>query len=65
MSILGLTIDYGPYGWMENFDPKFICNHSDKDRGRYTYEAQPDICKWNLLKLAKALDPILNYEESS
>ena len=38
MSILGLTIDYGPFGFMEHFDPKFICNHSDSE-GRYRYEA--------------------------
>ena len=38
MSILGLTIDYGPFGFMEHFDPKFICNHSDNE-GRYRYEA--------------------------
>jgi uncharacterized protein YdiU (UPF0061 family) len=48
MSILGLTIDYGPFGWMEHFDPDYICNHSDKDRGRYRYKSQPDICEWNL-----------------
>jgi len=47
MSILGLTIDYGPYGFMEHFDPKYICNHSDND-GRYRYEAQPEICLYNL-----------------
>ena len=40
MSILGLTIDYGPYAFMEHYNPKFICNHSDK-QGRYRYEAQP------------------------
>jgi uncharacterized protein YdiU (UPF0061 family) len=38
MSVLGLTIDYGPFGFMEHFDPRFICNHSDRDKGRYTYE---------------------------
>lgn len=37
MSMLGLTIDYGPFGFMEDFDPNFICNHSD-DQGRYSYE---------------------------
>ena len=58
MSMLGLTIDYGPYGFMDQFDPKHICNHSDNE-GRYRYEAQPEICKWNLGKLAEALDPIL------
>ncbi|KAL5259470.1 hypothetical protein ACHWQZ_G009792 [Mnemiopsis leidyi] len=52
MSILGLTIDYGPYGFMETFDPGFICNGSDKG-GRYSYEAQPAICKWNVKKLGE------------
>lgn len=64
MSMLGLTIDFGPYGWMEHFDPGFICNHSDNDKGRYRYEAQPAICKWNLGKLAEALDPILPVANS-
>ena len=58
LSMLGLTIDYGPYGFLEHFDPKFICNNSD-DQGRYRYEAQPQICKWNLNKLASALDPVV------
>ena len=47
MSALGLTIDYGPFGFMEHFNPKFACNHSDSD-GRYRYEAQPEICLFNL-----------------
>ena len=63
MSMMGLTIDYGPYGFLEHYDPKFICNHSD-DQGRYRYEAQPEICKWNLGKLAEALDPVLNLDEA-
>lgn len=63
MSILGLTIDYGPYGFMDHFDPRHICNHSDHD-GRYRYEAQPDICEENLMFLADALDPILPRQKS-
>jgi len=63
MSILGLTIDYGPFGFMEAFDPGYICNGSDKD-GRYTYEEQPRMCKWNCGKLAEALQPILPAGES-
>eukprot|EP00347_Sterkiella_histriomuscorum_P006137 403353926 len=63
MSALGLTIDYGPYGFMEHFNPKFIPNYSDKE-GRYSYENQPSICKWNLGKLAEALSPFLDEEES-
>lgn len=63
MSILGLTIDYGPFGFMEHFNPKHICNHSDNE-GRYRYEAQPEICLWNLIKLAEALDPIVSFKHS-
>lgn len=58
MSILGLTLDYGPYGFMDRFDPDFICNASDNS-GRYSYKAQPAICRWNLVKLAEALAPEL------
>ena len=52
MSILGLTIDYGPYAFMETFDRGFICNLSDHE-GRYSYENQPYIAQWNLQILAK------------
>ena len=58
MSIMGLTIDYGPYGFLDHYDPDFICNGSD-DGGRYKFSSQPEICGWNLRKLAEALDPIL------
>ncbi|XP_051746844.1 selenoprotein O2 isoform X1 [Ctenopharyngodon idella] len=54
MSILGLTIDYGPFGFMDRFDPEFVCSASDK-KGRYSYEAQPYVCHWNLARLAEAL----------
>ena len=54
MSIIGVTLDYGPYGFMEYFDQKHICNHSDNE-GRYRYEAQPDICLWNLQMLRTVL----------
>ncbi len=50
MSILGLTIDYGPYGFMEDTDLNFICNHSD-ERGRYAFGQQPGIAHWNLSRL--------------
>lgn len=63
MSILGLTIDYGPYGFMDRFDPDFICNASDNS-GRYSYQAQPAICRWNLVKLAEALAPELPPEKA-
>jgi serine/tyrosine/threonine adenylyltransferase len=62
MSILGLTIDFGPFGFMEFFDNFFICNHSDR-HGRYCYFKQPDICKWNLNKLAEALSSQIPIEE--
>uniref|UniRef100_A0AAY5K0P7 Selenoprotein O n=1 Tax=Esox lucius TaxID=8010 RepID=A0AAY5K0P7_ESOLU len=58
MSILGLTLDYGPYGFMDRFEPDFICNASDNS-GRYSYQAQPAVCRWNLARLAEALDPEL------
>ncbi|KAI1288435.1 Protein adenylyltransferase SelO, mitochondrial [Halotydeus destructor] len=64
MSIMGLTLDYGPFGFMEKFDPSFICNTSD-DGGRYSYKNQPSVCKWNLSKLAEALKPLLPFEQSS
>lgn len=54
MSILGLTIDYGPYAFMETYNPNLISNTSDK-QGRYSYKNQPNICKWNLEKLAQSI----------
>ncbi len=59
MSILGLTLDYGPYGFMERYDPTFICNHSDH-QGRYSFQHQPDIGYWNIRALAQALSPLLD-----
>ncbi len=61
MSIDGLTIDYGPYAMMENFDRKSICNQSDYE-GRYSFENQPFIAQWNLSVLAKVLSPIVNED---
>lgn len=58
MSVLGLTIDYGPFGFMERFNPGFICNASD-DGGRYSYENQPSMCKWNVEKFAEALNEVV------
>ena len=63
MSILGLTFDYGPFGFMEAYDPSYICNHSDHS-GRYAYDQQPQICLWNLTCLAQALTPIIPVEEA-
>lgn len=58
MSILGLTLDYGPFGFLDAFDPQHICNHSD-DRGRYAYARQPQVAWWNLHALAQALVPLI------
>ena len=59
MSLLGLTIDYGPFGFLDAFDPQHICNHSD-DRGRYRYASQPGVAFWNLHALAQALMPLVD-----
>lgn len=58
MSILGLTIDYGPFGFLDAFDPGHICNHSDT-QGRYSWNNQPQIGYWNLRALAQALVPLV------
>jgi serine/tyrosine/threonine adenylyltransferase len=55
MSVLGLTIDYGPYGWLESFDPGWTPNTTDAAQRRYRYGAQPQVAQWNLLQLANAL----------
>ncbi len=62
MSILGLTLDYGPFGFMEAFNPGHVCNHSD-DQGRYAYENQPYIGLWNCARLAQALTPLIDAEK--
>ena len=59
MSILGLTLDYGPFGFLDNYDPGFICNHSDS-AGRYAFDQQPDVAAWNLTRLAQALTPLMS-----
>ncbi|TXH69066.1 MAG: YdiU family protein [Thiothrix sp.] len=58
MSILGLTLDYGPYGFLDVYDPGFICNHTDQ-QGRYAFDQQPSIGLWNLNALAHAFLPLL------
>ncbi len=60
MSILGLTIDYGPYGWLENYDPSWTPNTTDSQHKRYRFENQPNIALWNLTRLANALYPLIN-----
>jgi len=62
MSILGITLDYGPFGFMDDYDPGFICNHSDHN-GRYAFNQQPFIGLWNLSCLAQALLPLVAKEE--
>jgi uncharacterized protein YdiU (UPF0061 family) len=59
LSILGLTIDYGPFGFLDGFDPAHICNHSDH-QGRYAYARQPGVAWWNLHALAQAIVPLLD-----
>ncbi|WP_038052431.1 YdiU family protein [Thioalkalivibrio sp. ALJ1] len=54
MSLIGLTIDYGPFAFMDAFDPGYICNHTDQG-GRYAFDQQPQIAQWNLIRLAETL----------
>jgi uncharacterized protein YdiU (UPF0061 family) len=58
MSVLGLTIDYGPYGWLDDFDPTWTPNTTDASGRRYRYAQQPAIAQWNLVRLAEALFPL-------
>jgi uncharacterized protein YdiU (UPF0061 family) len=58
MSILGLTLDYGPFAFLDAFDPGHICNHTDQG-GRYAFDAQPEIAHWNLYALANAVLPLI------
>lgn len=60
-SILGLTFDYGPYGFLETYDPSHVCNHSDHE-GRYAYDQQPRIGLWNCLCLAQSLSTLINKD---
>jgi uncharacterized protein YdiU (UPF0061 family) len=62
MSILGLTIDYGPFQFLDAFDPHHICNHSDT-QGRYAYERQPHMANWNLFCLGQALLPLIDDQD--
>lgn len=61
MSILGITFDYGPYAFLDDFDANHICNHSD-DSGRYSFSNQVPIAHWNLAALAQALTPHITVE---
>lgn len=60
MSILGLTIDYGPYGWLEHYDPTWTPNTTDAQGRRYCYGNQPYMAQWNLTQLANTLFPLIN-----
>ncbi|MFZ2305948.1 MAG: YdiU family protein [Rhodoferax sp.] len=62
MSILGLTIDYGPFQFLDGFDPGHICNHSD-NQGRYAFYKQPNVAYWNLYCLGQALLPLIEDQE--
>lgn len=64
MSILGLTIDYGPFGFLDVFDPGHICNHSDH-QGRYAYARQPNVGFWNLHALAQGLVSLVGENDEA
>ncbi len=64
MSILGLTIDYGPFQFLDAFDPGHICNHSD-NQGRYAYNKQPNMAYWNLFCLGQALLPLIAEQDQA
>ena len=60
-SVLGLTIDYGPFQFLDAYDPEYICNHSDHE-GRYSFDNQPGIGHWNLTRFATAISPLVVEE---
>ncbi|MGV8960350.1 MAG: protein adenylyltransferase SelO [Stenotrophomonas sp.] len=63
MSILGLTLDYGPYGWVDNYDPDWTPNTTDAQGRRYRFGTQPQVAHWNLVRLAQALSPLFDGVE--
>ena len=63
MSIHGITIDYGPYGWLEGYDPNWTPNTTDRENKRYRFGNQAQIAQWNLYKLANALYPLVDDAE--
>lgn len=63
MSILGLTIDYGPYGWLDDYNPNWTPNTTDAHQRRYRFGNQPGIAQWNLIQLANALYPLVGSAE--
>ncbi|MBU2098509.1 MAG: YdiU family protein, partial [Gammaproteobacteria bacterium] len=64
MSVLGLTLDYGPYGWVDDYDPDWTPNTTDASQRRYRFEQQPAIVRWNLYQLANAIYPLIEDAES-
>lgn len=62
MSILGLTLDYGPFGFLDDYQPDFICNHSDY-QGRYSFDNQPVVGLWNLNRLAHSLSGLMTADQ--
>ncbi|PJG62897.1 hypothetical protein CV016_09195, partial [Yersinia kristensenii] len=62
MSILGITMDYGPFGFLDDYAPSYICNHSDH-QGRYAFDNQPAVALWNLHRLGQALSGLLTAEQ--
>ncbi len=61
MSIIGWTIDYGPFGFLDEFDAGFVCNHSDYG-GRYAFDRQPGVALWNLSRFAQTLIPLITRD---
>jgi serine/tyrosine/threonine adenylyltransferase len=64
MSILGLTLDYGPFGFIEAFDVAYICNHSDH-QGRYSYQNQPGVVQWNCFALGQTFVPLIGSADQT
>ena len=62
MSIIGDTIDYGPFGFLDAYDPDHVCNHSD-NQGRYSFKNQPSVGLWNLNALATSLTSLISNDE--
>ncbi len=63
MCIDGRTIDYGPFAFLDDYDPNFVCNHTDK-QGLYSFSSQPGAARWNLNMLARVLSPLIDYDLS-
>jgi hypothetical protein len=63
MSIVGVTLDYGPFGFMDDYNAGFVCNHSDRG-GRYAFHRQPTVAHWNLHALAEALLPLMTEDQA-